>query len=140
MKRFLWIAVLFAGCFHTKETQTTAQSKEAPSDQQQGKRVAAPRPVGTTPASILRADGIREIQKKLKVAESGDLDDHTRKALEKFQRQEHLASTGEPDMETVEKLGLDVDDIFQSGSRKKEDDRAARKNAKTQAHEERVKQ
>ena len=140
MKRFLWIAILFAGCFHTKETQTTAQSKEAPAEQQQGKRVEAPRPVGTTPASILRADGIREIQKKLKVSQSGDLDDNTHKALEKFQRSQQLASTGEPDLETVQKLGLNPDEIFQTGSRKKADDRSARKSAKSQAREERVKQ
>ncbi len=124
--RSLLVALLFAGCVHTKSTQS--QTSEQP--QKQGKQVAAPRPVGTTPSSILRPGGMARIQKALGVSESGELDDRTRHALERFQTRHHLASTGEPDFETVEKLGLDTDDIFKSGSRKKETDTAARRQSK----------
>jgi Putative peptidoglycan binding domain len=124
--RFLILAVLFAGCFHTKQTQATAEPEE---QQTKGKQVAAPRPVGTTPQSILRADGLRKMQNKLKVRESGELDDKTREALVAFQRRHHLAATGLPDLETVETLGLNTNDVFQSGSKKKEGDATARKQA-----------
>ena len=124
--RFVVLAVLFAGCFHTKQAQTTAEPEK---QQTQGKRVATPRPVGTTPQSILRADGLRKMQDKLGVKETGQLDDATRAALERFQRRHHLAATGLPDLATVDQLGLDTDKIFQTGSQKKEGDRAARKQA-----------
>ena len=121
------IVLLLAGCFHTKQTQT--QNRDPEQQQKQGKTVAAPRPVGTTPSSILRSDGTRKIQKALGVAASGQLDDPTRKALERFQRRHELAATGLHDLETVEKLGLNTNDVFQSGSRKKEGDATARKQA-----------
>ena len=120
--RFLILAVLLAGCFHTKQAQTTAEPEK---EQAQGKKVATPRPVGTTPQSILRADGLRKMQNKLGVKESGQLDDATRAALERFQRRNQLAATGLPDLETVDKLGLDTDKVFQTGSKKKEGDRTA---------------
>jgi hypothetical protein len=138
--RYVAMVVLCAGCLHTQRTQSPAQSKEDTSEQRQGKRVAAPRPVGTTPESIVKNDGMKRIQKELGVSQSGELDEKTRNALEKFQRKHELAATGLPDLETVEKLGLDTNDVFQSGSKKKENDRGARKQAKSQAKEERVKQ
>jgi hypothetical protein len=52
--KWLLIAILFAGCAHTKSTQSAAQNKESSDEQQEGKKVAAPRPLGTTPSSILR--------------------------------------------------------------------------------------
>jgi hypothetical protein len=124
MKRFLIAALLFAGCFHTRQTQTTAAEKQT-----QGKQVATPRPVGTTPQSILRADGLRKMQGKLGVSQNGQLDDATRGALEHFQRRHHLAATGLPDLATVEELGLNTNDVFQTGSKKKEGDATARKQA-----------
>jgi hypothetical protein len=97
--------------------------------------VAAPRPLGTTPSSILRGGAMADIQGKLGVAKSGQLDDGTRNALRKFQRGQELAETGLPDIETVRKLGLDPDDVFQTGSRHAKDDTAARENAKQQQKE-----
>jgi hypothetical protein len=130
MRRLLLLAILFAGCFHARETQSTTANKESTDEQDKGKQVAAPRPVGTTPSSILHAGAMNDLQGKLGVPRSGELDDRTRKALEKFQREHDLAATGLPDIETVRTLGLDPDDVFRTGSRHKKDDTAKRDQAK----------
>jgi hypothetical protein len=63
-------------------------------------------------------DGPRLIQEAL--SRRGYLSDHrsrtiderTSDALQRFQRDNKLPSTGEPDRETVRKLGLSTDKVF----------------------------
>lgn len=140
----LWIGGigLLGGCLHTRTTQkeqgTTAQQGGAQEKQAQSKQVAAPRPVGTTPESVFTSDGTLRLQRALarhgyRVSQSGTLDDETRRALERFQRANELASTGMPDYATCHALGLDPDEIFQTGSRHRDTDAAKRATTKRRA-------
>jgi hypothetical protein len=77
-------------------------------------------PVPTAPAATpaagpdLQPGAVQMIQQRLEIhgamrtqQASGEMDAVTRAALSRFQEANHLPTTGEPDAETVRKLGLD---------------------------------
>jgi len=53
-------------------------------------------------------------------AQLGDIDAETSAAVRKFQSAEGIARTGNPDHETVRRLGLDPDQLFGKSSAVKE--------------------
>jgi hypothetical protein len=114
MKRLVGLAcvvLLAAGCGHAKSREKTGTTAAA--------KPIAPHgvPVGPTPSSVLQKGAAKKIQRALdqkgySVHQSGHIDGDTRKALEKFQRDQKMAATGIPDLKTLELLGLEPTDIY----------------------------
>jgi len=76
-------------------------------------------PVASTPQGLMRDGAEKKIQQRLHEKgllatdeRSGQLDPDTRAALRTFQKREGLPTTGLPSYETIDKLGLDLDEIF----------------------------
>ena len=119
----LFLILSLGGCLHTRAVgEGTAANQH-----EKGKLVAAPRPVGTRPESVLKTGAARRLQRALReqgyaASDSGEIDETTRNAIARFQRQHNLAPTGFPDLDTVGGLGLDPNEMYVSGSTKKEDD------------------
>jgi hypothetical protein len=94
------------GCGHTKEAEKPEKPETAPAE------AAAP-----PPRDILEDGAIKRIQQKLvewgyDVKETGRLDRKTTRALQAFQRGQDMPDTGLPDQRTLEKLGLDPEEIY----------------------------
>jgi hypothetical protein len=117
----------------TDKTEKTASAKTAeprraephhaakapnPETGETPKATTAGTPVARNPETLIVPGQIKRIQEKLhdrgllKAQPSGSLDDATRVALKRLQKNEDLPETGLPDHETVRKLGLDPDDVF----------------------------
>jgi hypothetical protein len=129
-------ALAAAACGHTRsapsKTESTGPGTEPakqpakpsaarkPEDQRTPPRKTgtAETPVPRTPAAALEPGQLRQIQRRLAerkllgAHDEGTLDEPTRQALRRLQRQEDLPETGLPDSETVRKLGLDPDQVF----------------------------
>jgi peptidoglycan hydrolase-like protein with peptidoglycan-binding domain len=112
-----------AACGHTR-AEPPPPSAVAPTkpDHEQGAETGIP--VASTPQGLLRDGAEKRLQLRLKerglltAAQcSGQLDPATRKALRAFQRSEGLPATGLPSYETVDHLGLDLDQVFQTVAR-----------------------
>lgn len=81
-------------------------------------------PLAAAPGGLFAPGGIEKLQKALvdrgyldaKDAASGRIDEATSAAVRKFQGDQGLARTGNPDHETVRKLGLDPDQLFRKSS------------------------
>ena len=80
-------------------------------------------PLATSPAGLLKPNAIEAIQDKLKSRghlpmdhHPGSLDEPTRQGLQAFQKENNLPATGMPDDLTVQKLGLEVEQIFRTAS------------------------
>jgi hypothetical protein len=75
-------------------------------------------PIASRPAGLLAEGAEAKIQQRLgdkgllEGRPSGALDDRTRAALRRFQKDEKLPETGVPDQETITRLGLEPDQIF----------------------------
>jgi peptidoglycan hydrolase-like protein with peptidoglycan-binding domain len=116
-----------AACGHTRTTApASAQAESRPQEV-----AAAPPPhrtesengvpLATSSAGLLKPGAAKMIQQRLEDAgalqeeqETGAMDAVTRSALTRFQRAAGLPATGEPDADTVEKLGLKARDVFVS--------------------------
>jgi peptidoglycan hydrolase-like protein with peptidoglycan-binding domain len=125
--RHLWLvgALLVGGC-QTREVER-ADKKATGRGEGAARTARAPRPVGSTPKSVFEPGATERIQRALSdkgydTPATGKMDDRTRKNLEAFQKEKKVAATGLPDIETLRKLGLEPDEVFQPGSRKKKDD------------------
>jgi peptidoglycan hydrolase-like protein with peptidoglycan-binding domain len=144
MKR---VALLFAltACFHA--THVEKPDQQANGEQQQpaqpkqheggpaAKARAARRPerpgrppLAASPAGLFVPGGVEKLQKALEdrgyldaaKAKPGDIDAATADAVRKFQSDQGIARTGNPDHETVRRLGLDPDQLFRKSSEVKE--------------------
>ena len=105
------LAFALAGCAHARTTEPRAPAASTQPHAPAGV------PVGPTPSSVLEPGAPKKIQKALAqkgyaVRATGRVDDDTRKALERFQRDEKMAATGLPDLETLRQLGLDPKDLY----------------------------
>ena len=121
MKRIIWLLPLFvlAAC-HAHTVQGKQTTLEKPPVEPQ---VASERPVRTTPGGMLDGKSMRALQSALnhhgvKTPMSGQLDDETQAALQKFQKREQMAATGMPDFDTLRKLGLDPKAIYLGGTKR----------------------
>lgn len=83
--------------------------------------------VSSSPQGLLREGAELRLQRRLKArgllseAEcTGRLDAPTLRALRAFQKSEGLPTTGLPSYETVDHLGLELDDIFHTVARPRE--------------------
>jgi hypothetical protein len=120
------VAALLVGgtaCVHTRATPPPPETI-APTKPDHEQAVETGIPVASTPQGLLRAGAEKRIQSRLHARGllrpeqvNGQLDGVTRQALRKFQKSEGLPATGLPSYETVERLGLKLDEIFHTTRR-----------------------
>ena len=146
MKR-LACAAAFAliGCFHATQVEKpddngSSQAVPQPA-RKEGGAAAQPRaarrpqkpgrpPLAAAPGALIVPGGVERIQQALASrgyldldeAKKGEIDAATSAAVRKFQSDEGIARTGNPDHETVRRLGLDADELFRKSSVAKEKD------------------
>jgi Putative peptidoglycan binding domain len=142
MKRFVCaLAVLgLAACFHTTHVEKPDQADEGapqraqPPEKEGGaaeKPHAARRPqkpgrppLAADPAGLFVPGGVEKVQQALSSrgyldlgsAQRGEIDAATSAAVRKFQADQGIARTGNPDHETVRRLGLDSDALFRKSA------------------------
>ncbi len=84
-------------------------------------------PLAASPSGLFVPGGVEKLQKALEdqgyldsgAAKSGEIDAATSAAIRRFQSEQGIARTGNPDHETVRRLGLDPDSIFRKSSAKR---------------------
>jgi peptidoglycan hydrolase-like protein with peptidoglycan-binding domain len=67
---------------------------------------------------MFKPEGLKKLQvalsaKSMSVDETGNLDAKTQESLRAFQKDKGMPPTGLPDYETLRKLGLTPDEVFQ---------------------------
>jgi peptidoglycan hydrolase-like protein with peptidoglycan-binding domain len=100
-----------------KESEGGASAK--PSQARRPQKPGRP-PLSAGPAGLFAPGGVEEVQNALahkgyldmSQAKKGDIDAETSAAVRKFQADQGIARTGNPDHETVRRLGLDPDKLF----------------------------
>jgi hypothetical protein len=137
--RKLALALLLTGCFHThsvaKDEQDPQSSAGQPGEKEGGaaanpKQARKPQepgrpPLAAGPDGLFVPGGVEKVQNALaskgyldmSKAEKGRIDAETSAGVRKFQEDQGIARTGNPDHETARRLGLDADALF----RKSED-------------------
>lgn len=122
--RLLVVAALAAGaCAHAKNVEPRDQGERA-TTQAKGVQAKPGRPtVSAQPQKIFQPKTVNQIQRRLGVKESGELDDATQRALSKFQEQHELPATGFPDSHTLEELGIKADVAQKQAGTKKSRER-----------------
>jgi hypothetical protein len=142
MKRIACLLVLCAACFHThsvgkqdddsgkdekqekSEKQDKPQQKAAlhsakPSQVRNPQEPGGP-PLSAGPAGLFVPGGVERVQNALagkgyldmSKAKKGDIDAETSAAVRRFQSDQGIARTGNPDHETLRRLGLDPDELM----------------------------
>jgi peptidoglycan hydrolase-like protein with peptidoglycan-binding domain len=114
----LAVGVVIGGCAHTRAQPPPPEAVPATkAPVEHGAETGIP--VASTPAGLLRDGAEKRLQDRLRVKgflrneqSSGQLDDETRNALQRYQKSEGLPATGLPSYETVRHLGLQLDSIF----------------------------
>jgi hypothetical protein len=150
MKKLSWIAAALSlsGCWHAtrveKPDQTsTSQSARQPTHEEGGaaaqareaKRPERPGrpPLATGPGGLLVPGAVQQIQNALAsrgylhldAAKPDVIDGPTSAAVRRFQSDQGIARTGNPDHETVRRLGLDAEALFRKSTSVKDTSPAA---------------
>jgi peptidoglycan hydrolase-like protein with peptidoglycan-binding domain len=136
MRRVALLAVALVACSHATKVARTddSEGKSAPAAQPAEKhggaaakpglarRPAKPGrpPLAASPSGLLVPGGVEKLQQALAgrgylegaAARTGEIDEDTAAAIRKFQTDQGIARTGNPDHETVRRLGLDPDELF----------------------------
>jgi peptidoglycan hydrolase-like protein with peptidoglycan-binding domain len=123
MRRAVLLLVLTCACGHTR-TSALSETEGAPSATTPPPTFTSENgiPLSTSSGGLLKPGAAKMIQQRLENAgvlpeeeETGAMDAVTRAAISRFQDAHGLPATGEPDLDTVEKLGLKAKDVFVSG-------------------------
>lgn len=116
-KAFVIAAVAWAGCAHPHAAPAAATVAATKPDHEQAVETGIP--VASTPQGLMKPGAEKRVQEGLRAKGllrpeqcNGQLDAATRAALRKFQKSEGLPTTGLPSYETLDHLGVDLDDIF----------------------------
>ncbi len=101
-----------AACGHSRQVEKPPPEAPVQLESEAGVPVAA------TPEGIVPPEALERLQEALwergfAVAITGELDLATEAALRRFQRSAGLAETGLPNLETLERLGLDAQEIYE---------------------------
>jgi hypothetical protein len=123
-----------AACAHTRTVEPEVEGHETPPHDTGASRAHSPAPgwtsaaresppLPTSPAGLLEPEAARKIQQHLVrdgllgvEQATGEMNAATHAALARFQRAHDLPATGDPDAETVHRLGLAPADVFRSGT------------------------
>jgi peptidoglycan hydrolase-like protein with peptidoglycan-binding domain len=131
-----------ASCFHTHQVAKGDKGDDTAKEEKSGDRAPQPKeseggaaakpsqarrpekpgrpPLSAGPEGLFVPGGVEQLQNALahrgyldmSQAKKGDIDAETSAAVRKFQSDEGIARTGNPDHETVRRLGLDPDKLF----------------------------
>ena len=137
----LFAAVLLSGCSHATRVAKSDEAERSDNDHpaqpmnEEGDAAAKPRaarrperpgrpPLAASPGGLFVPGGVEKIQKALADrgyldvdrAKKGEIDEATSAAIRKFQSDQGLARTGNPDHETLRRLGLDPDSLFRKSA------------------------
>ncbi|MDP3231513.1 MAG: peptidoglycan-binding domain-containing protein [Myxococcales bacterium] len=132
MKRVVLLSLAcLVGCAHATKTAAVAKKdpeaksaapKNGESKEGEPKKPAAVRDEMSTSATtkaMFKPDGLKVMQKALQdkkveaIEVTGKFDTQTQEALRVFQKAQTLPDTGLPDFETLRRLGLEPDDVYQ---------------------------
>jgi peptidoglycan hydrolase-like protein with peptidoglycan-binding domain len=133
----LFAALLLSACSHATRVAKPDEGERSDNDHppqptnEEGGAAAEPRaarrperpgrpPLAASPGGLFVPGGVEKIQKALADrgyldvdrAKKGEIDEATSAAIRKFQSDQGLARTGNPDHETLRRLGLDPDALF----------------------------
>jgi hypothetical protein len=142
-------ALALSACFHATRVEKpdqgggSSEKQGAQPKQKEGGPAAKPRaarrperpgrpPLAADPSGLFVPGGVEQVQHALAsrgyldMAEvkRGVVDAPTSAAVRKFQSDQDIARTGNPDHETVRRLGLDADALFRKSSAVKKDSSA----------------
>jgi peptidoglycan hydrolase-like protein with peptidoglycan-binding domain len=145
MRKTLVVAVALAGCFHATHVEKPDENANGTSGQAaqpkkheggpaaQARAARRPQkpgrpPLAAAPGGLFVPGGVEKIQQALasrgyldtSQVDHGRIDDETADAIRKFQADQGIARTGNPDHETVQRLGLDAEALFRKSSAVKE--------------------
>jgi hypothetical protein len=130
MKRAILILVCTAACFHThsvskddakdNSAQSAAPAAAAKPSQVRNPQTPGGPPLAAGPGGLFVPGGVEKIQDALgkkgfldnSKVKRGELDETTSAAVRNFQTDQGIARTGNPDHETLRRLGLDPDQLF----------------------------
>jgi hypothetical protein len=117
-------------CLHTHAAPAAATVPATKPDHERA--VETGLAVASSPQGLMQPGAERRLQERLRAKGllreeqcNGQLDGDTRAALRQFQKSEGLPTTGLPSYETVDHLGLDLDQIFHTTEHPREPTRAA---------------
>jgi peptidoglycan hydrolase-like protein with peptidoglycan-binding domain len=143
MRRFLCIAASFSlcACFHATHVEKPDEGASAGSAQgaqpskQEGGAAEKPHvarrpqkpgrpPLAASPSGLFVPGGVEKVQQALanrgyldlESSKRGEIDAATSAAVRKFQSDQGIARTGNPDHETLRRLGLDADSLFRKSA------------------------
>jgi peptidoglycan hydrolase-like protein with peptidoglycan-binding domain len=141
MKKLTWAAAALSlsGCWHATRVEKpdqSVQSQSAPQpDRKEGGAAAQARdarhserpdrpPLAAGPGGLLVPGAVKQIQNALASRGYLDLssvkpdkiDEPTSAAVRRFQSDQGIARTGNPDHETVRRLGLDAEALFRKSA------------------------
>jgi hypothetical protein len=133
-------ALVAAACVHARHVGEPGSggegaTQEEGASQRRGPARIPPREgrpaVSASPEGLINPGSARTIQEALKgkgylEEVTGKIDAATSAALRRFQRDRGLARTGAPDRETLRQLGVDPNDVYQTGDPSEETVEAAR--------------
>ncbi len=115
-----WIAfaaALAVSCRHAQHARPPGPA-EAPASEHRARTPPGHPRVPSAPEGLLAEDAVAELQRALAdrgllgAHREGRLDAPTSAALRRFQGKEGLATTGFPDRETLQKLGVDPEHAY----------------------------
>jgi hypothetical protein len=139
-RRAVTIVLALFACSHAtqvakqREDEAGSGAAQQPSEQQGGaaarprlaRRPAKPGrpPLAASPSGLFAPGGVEKVQSALasrgyldvSSAKRGEIDAATSAAVRKFQDDQGIARTGNPDHETVRRLGLDPDALFRKSA------------------------
>jgi peptidoglycan hydrolase-like protein with peptidoglycan-binding domain len=130
MKRAIALAAAALGlaCRHPQQARPPAPASEPAA--RHGARTPPGHPrVPSSPEGLLAEDAVARLQRALARRgylgehREGTLDPPTSAALRKFQAKEGLATTGFPDRETLQKLGVDPESAYRRARKPPREDR-----------------
>lgn len=132
----LFAALALVACSHARKVakpddQGEQNGRSAQPTEKEGGAAAKPRlarrparpgrpPLAASPSGLFAPGGVEKLQKALadrgyldtSDVQAGEVDETTSAAIRKFQADQGIARTGNPDHETVRRLGLDPDELF----------------------------
>ncbi len=137
MLAWLVLAAGSTSCLHARQTKSqeetakpevnTESDNKKKADAPAERAAAKPKPAAArnetlelskTTRQMFKPEGLRKLQvalsaKSTAVDENGQLDGKTQESLRAYQLEKGLPATGLPDYETLRKLGLKPDEVFQ---------------------------
>lgn len=127
-------AIAFGACAHSKQVESKEPGERATTQSRAFQSKPGRPTVSAQPKKAFKSDSVTEIQERLGVKKTGELDDATQQALMKFQEKRRLPATGFPDTHTLEELGIRAADAQKQAGTKQERKRTDEREGERSKH------